>query len=316
MIDANQSSLQRISPDAIDKNPENPRLIFHENEMNQLLESIREVGIQVPLSVYERGDRYVLIDGERRWRCAKKLNLREVPALTQPEPTPLQNLLTMFNIHNVRQAWDLMPMALKLARVRDMLKEDGTSARPRDIAGLTGLPITQVNRALELLELPERYRDMLMEESQKPRDQQKVKADLFVELNKSKRVIERYAPAVFGQVAEDQYVESMLQKYLTGVVKNVVHFRDVSKIARTELAGGETGRVVPVLVRLVKDKNYQIEEAYNETVRSAYETRDITTRTAGLRERLAAFQPGEELPVETKEDLRLLRAEIDRLLGD
>lgn len=316
MIDADQSSLRLIDPDLIDQNPDNPRLIFHENEMTQLRESIREVGIKVPLSVYEKEDRYVLIDGERRWRCAKKLNLREVPAVTQPEPEPLQNLLTMFNIHNVRQAWDLMPMAIKLAQVKEMLEAEGTPARAKDLAGLTGLPITQVNRAFELLELPKKYREMLMKEAQKPRDQQKVKADLFVELNKSKRVIQRYAPAVFRQVTADEYVESMLQKYLGGVVNNVVRFRDVSKIARAELAGGETGQVVPVLVRLVKDKNYRIEDAYRQTVQSAYETRDITTRTTGLRERLADFPPEEELPVETKEDLRLLRAEIDRLLGD
>jgi len=316
LIDADQSSLRLIDPDLIDQNPDNPRLIFHENEMTQLRESIREVGIKVPLSVYEKEDRYVLIDGERRWRCAKKLNLREVPAVTQPEPEPLQNLLTMFNIHNVRQAWDLMPMAIKLAQVKEMLEAEGTPARAKDLAGLTGLPITQVNRAFELLELPKKYREMLMKEAQKPRDQQKVKADLFVELNKSKRVIQRYAPAVFRQVTADEYVESMLQKYLGGVVNNVVRFRDVSKIARAELAGGETGQVVPVLVRLVKDKNYRIEDAYRQTVQSAYETRDITTRTTGLRERLADFPPEEELPVETKEDLRLLRAEIDRLLGD
>lgn len=315
-MDVEHSSLRMIDPDSIDQNPDNPRLIFHEDEMIQLLESIREVGIKVPLSVYEKGDRFVLIDGERRWRCAKRLNLHEVPAVTQPEPSPLQNLLTMFNIHNVRKAWDLMPMAIKLAEVKRMLEEDGGPAKPRDLAGLTGLPITQVNRAFELLELPKKYRNMLMEEAGKPRDQQKIKADLFVEVNKSKRVIQRYAPDVFKQVAEDEYVESMLQKYLNGVVNNVVRFRDVSKIARAERVGGRTDRVVPVLVRLVEDKNYRIEEAFEETSQSAYEARDITTRTVGLRERLAAFKPGEELLAEAKEDLLLLRAEIDRLLGE
>lgn len=315
-MDTEHSSLRVIDPDRIDQNPDNPRLIFQENEMRQLLESIREVGIKVPLSVYEKGDRFVLIDGERRWRCAKRLNLHEVPAVTQPEPSPLQNLLTMFNIHNVRKAWDLMPMAIKLAEVKRMLEEDESPAKPRDLASLTGLPITQVNRAFELLELPEKYRDLLMEEAQKPRDQQRIKADLFVEVNKSKRVIQKYAPDVFEQVTEDEYVESMLQKYLSGVVNNVVRFRDVSKIARAERVGGNTDRVVPVLVRLVEDKSYRIEEAFERTSRSAYEARDITTRTVGLRERLAAFEPGEELLAETKEDLRLLRAEIDRLLGE
>jgi ParB family transcriptional regulator, chromosome partitioning protein len=50
--------LRWIHPDSIDKNPDNPRLIFHENKMEQLLESISEVGIQVPLSGYEKGNRF------------------------------------------------------------------------------------------------------------------------------------------------------------------------------------------------------------------------------------------------------------------
>jgi ParB-like chromosome segregation protein Spo0J len=45
-------ALQEISPDRINPNPQNPRLIFREDEMNQLLESIQEVGIKVPLSVF------------------------------------------------------------------------------------------------------------------------------------------------------------------------------------------------------------------------------------------------------------------------
>src|SRR5712692_8995301 len=102
------STLQEIPSSKIDQNPDNPRLIFREEELNQLLDSIREVGIQVPLAVYRKGQRFVLIDGERRWRCARKLNLATVPAIVQPKPNRLENILMMFNIHNVRSDWELM----------------------------------------------------------------------------------------------------------------------------------------------------------------------------------------------------------------
>src|ERR1700757_2600353 len=92
--------LQEISPDQIRANPDNPRLIFREEEMTQLMESIREVGIKVPVSVFPKAQHFVLIDGERRWRCAKRLNLEAVPAIVQEQPSPLENLLMMFNIHN------------------------------------------------------------------------------------------------------------------------------------------------------------------------------------------------------------------------
>src|SRR5258706_7602252 len=155
-------TLQQINPDEIRKNPENPRLIFREEEMNDLLESIREVGVRVPISVYQDNQKYVLLDGERRWRCSKKLNLSAVPAIVQPKPTKLDNLLMMFNIHNVRVDWDIMPMALKLGDVRKMLESEGKPATPKALAGLTGMKVAAVRRALELLDLPKRFQEMML----------------------------------------------------------------------------------------------------------------------------------------------------------
>src|SRR5262245_9884101 len=86
-------------------NPENPRVNFRQGELEELQESIRQYGIQVPIAVFKRGGNYVLIDGERRWRCASKLNLRTIPALIQREPGALENLLLMFNIHALREQW-------------------------------------------------------------------------------------------------------------------------------------------------------------------------------------------------------------------
>src|SRR5207244_1926735 len=90
---ATQAAVMQVHPDKVDRNPDNPRLIFREDEMNSLLDSIKEVGIQVPVTVYRDADRFTLIDGERRWRCAVKLNLPKMPAIIQPKPTPLENLL-------------------------------------------------------------------------------------------------------------------------------------------------------------------------------------------------------------------------------
>lgn len=309
------SSLIYIDPDEIKQNPENPRLIFRESDMNSLLDSIREVGIQVPLSVYSDRGRYVLIDGERRWRCAQKLNLSEVPALTQPKPGKLENILTMFNIHNVRKDWDLMPMAIKLGQVREMLVGDGKSAKARDLAGLTGVSEPTVRRALELLELPPKYRKMLINEAHKPREQQTVTADLFVEINKSARAIERYVPEVFEEVTPARYLDIMVRKYRSGVVGSVTEFRKVSKMARAERAGEDADEVVPVLVDLSTLADFSIEEAFRETVEAAYERRDLVTRSTSMAEKLHAWPKRRRLPDDLNRSLAHLRKEINRLLG-
>src|SRR5438552_16041821 len=92
-IDAANSDLRQISVDLIDRNPDIPRILFRQGELEQLLESIRLYGVQVPVSVYRQGKRYVLIDGERRWKCALKLNNKSIPALVQDKPSPITNLL-------------------------------------------------------------------------------------------------------------------------------------------------------------------------------------------------------------------------------
>jgi ParB family transcriptional regulator, chromosome partitioning protein len=314
MAQITNTALDHINPDLIDKNPVNPRLIFREAEMNQLLDSIREVGIQVPLSVYSSGKRFVLLDGERRWRCAKKLNLKTVPVLIQPQPSPLENLLTMFNIHNVRTDWDLMPMALKLKDVKELLVEAGQSGTPKALSAVTGVSLPTVRRALELLELPKRYQKLLLDEGKKPRDQQTITADLFVEVNKSKRVIEQYQPQVFEEVSEEQFVDGMIDKYREGVVNNVVRFRDISKIARVERTGGDPAVATPALVRLVRDKSYKIETAYQDTVESAYVIRDVGSRISSLKSRLDELDRSQPLPPTVVSELRDLRSTIDELL--
>lgn len=308
------SPLQEINPDSIRQNPDNPRLIFQEEEMNDLLESIREVGIKVPVSVYSDGTKYTLLDGERRWRCAKKLNLTVVPAIVQPKPTRLENLLMMFNIHNVRVDWDLMPMALKLGDVRNMLAKEGKDTTPKALAAVTGVRLPTVRRALDLLDLPKKYQNMLLKEAEKPRNQQKVKADLFIEVYKSMHAVERYVPAVFKRVTKAGYVESMVKKYIGGVVDNVVAFRDVSKIARAELAGGDKEKAAPTIIKLVKDRKYSIAQAFGDTVQAAYEQRDLLTRLRGITAKLGGYKTVRGLSQDIRAALEDLKTEIDRML--
>ncbi len=93
--DASSSKLKQIRIEQIRPNPDNPRIHFRQKEMNELLESIAIHGVQVPVSVYEDRGSFVLIDGERRWRCCRKLNLVSIPALIQEKPDKLTNLLLM-----------------------------------------------------------------------------------------------------------------------------------------------------------------------------------------------------------------------------
>ncbi len=281
--------------------------------MLQLMESIREVGIKVPISVFSKDETFVLIDGERRWRCSKRLNMKSVPAIVQPEPAPLENILMMFNIHMVREDWDLIAMAKKIGQVRSMLETQGRSVDPKALSALTGVSLTSVKRSLELLDLPDKYQRMLLKEAEKPKSEQRIKPDLFLEIYKSAATIQKYVPEVFEEVSRTAYVDAMVKKYADRVIDNVVAFRDVSKIARADRAGGNRAAAVPAIVNLATKRGYTIDKAYEDTVESAYERRDLISRITSLTERLTAYRgkPTNDMRSALKE----LRAEIDAVVS-
>lgn len=77
-----QESITYIAPDMILPNLYQPRKFFDEEAIDELAQSIKAYGIIQPLSVRRMSnERYELVAGERRLRAAKKLGLKEVPAI-------------------------------------------------------------------------------------------------------------------------------------------------------------------------------------------------------------------------------------------
>jgi len=71
----------KIRVEQIVPNPEQPRTVFDEDEMAVLADSLRQHGLLNPISVEGPYDGYyVLLDGERRWRAARKLGWESIEA--------------------------------------------------------------------------------------------------------------------------------------------------------------------------------------------------------------------------------------------
>ena len=310
------SELAEVSPDEVRPNPDNPRLIFREEDMQILLDSIHSVGIKVPLTVYEERGKYRILDGERRWRCAKKLNLRTIPVIIQPKPSKLENLLTMFNIHNVRVDWDMIATATKLGEVQDLLTKAGDEPTIANLANLTGLSKPMVRNCLELLDLPSKFIKLLFAEAAKPRAEQRITPDLFIEINKSERVIRSYAPEALEGVTPRDYLERMVRKYQSGAARSITSFRSISKIARAERAGASLERAVPVLQEFIQDRSYTIDEAFDDSVAEAYEQRDIASRAEALLQRLSDLKSKRRISASVRAALTALRDRITELLGE
>lgn len=273
--------LENIPIDRIRPNPDNPRMAFRQRELDELQESIRRFGVQVPIAVYKDSAGYVLIDGERRWKCCSKLNFKYIPAIVQPEPSKLQNLLLMFNIHALREQWDLLTVALRLPTVIELLKvEIGREPNELDIANQTGLARGVIRRCRILMDLPDKYKQLLLTELRKPKTQQKISEDFFIELEKALKTVERAMPGLIEN--KNTARNLIITKYQNETIKSIIELRKIPRIARAEKVGADVKIARRGLTRFFSDPDLSIESVYASTVADHYSEKDLVSRIDSL----------------------------------
>jgi ParB family chromosome partitioning protein len=115
-IKSNPNSLQ-LSLDKIHVNPNQPRTNFDSNQINNLVVSIKELGIIQPITVREiKDDKYEIISGERRYRASKIANLESIPCYIKAVEDKT-DLLKMSLVENVQRV-DLDPIEIALTYER------------------------------------------------------------------------------------------------------------------------------------------------------------------------------------------------------
>ena len=262
-------TVRLVEPSKLRRNPENPRLIFHQDELEALEKSIAAQGILVPLTVYKDRTHLVLLDGERRWRCSLKLGLSSVPVIIQPKPNRLQNIMMMFAIHNARRDWDPLPTAIKLSELeREFEARNRRRPIESELAGLASLSRGEVRRLKKLLALPTKYREMLLEELEKPRVKQIITVDHVLETTRGAEALRKRS--VIDKNEEDRLRRSILGKFRSRVEKNTVAPRKLARLARAvgrdEVSLRTARRVV---MTLITKTEYSIEDAFRDSVEQA-----------------------------------------------
>ena len=282
----------------------------------RLTESIRKHGVQVPIAVYKESERFVLIDGERRWRCSLKLNKKTIPALVQEKPDALMNLILMFNIHALREQWDLLTMALKLPRVIDLYKkEHGTAPNEAQLAEQTSLPRSVIRRCRLLMDLPEHHIDLLRSELRKPKNEQRVSEDFYIEMERSLTTVGRSMPELIpGDTEREKVRQALLEKYQKGIIRNLVDLRKIARIARASKVNADQSLARTELGKLFNKPAYTIQQAYDRSVSDAYLERDIQKTIESLIDDLSEI---EQEPIDDSLAglLRTLEETVHRLLG-
>ena len=138
-----------ISVDSISPNPKQPRTVFNEEAMAELVASIKEIGILQPPVVRQTSPgRYELIMGERRFRAAKLAGLRSIPVIIRQ--TPDNELLREALIENIHRS-QLNP--LEEAAAYTQLLQDFNCTHD-ELAQKLGRSRPLISNTMRLLNLP------------------------------------------------------------------------------------------------------------------------------------------------------------------
>ena len=107
------SNLSEVRMDDISPNPNQPRREFDDDSLQELANSIRQIGLVQPITLRDMGDgTYVIIAGERRWRACQRVGLTTIPAYIRTVDD--ENMLEMALVENIQRE-DLTAIEVALA---------------------------------------------------------------------------------------------------------------------------------------------------------------------------------------------------------
>ena len=144
---------REIAPSDIEPNPRQPRQVFDEEALAELVHSIREFGLMQPIVVRELvddagGRRYQLVMGERRWRASQEAGLATIPAIVRE--TADDHLLRDALLENIHRA-QLNPLE-EAAAYQQLLEE--FEVTHEELAGRIGRSRPVISNMIRLLRLP------------------------------------------------------------------------------------------------------------------------------------------------------------------
>jgi ParB family chromosome partitioning protein len=147
------SPIGRLVPiDRVDPNPEQPRQVM--GDLSELMASIAEKGVIEPLVVRQRGHRYQIIAGERRYQAAVQLGMRELPVvIREVDDTEIIEIALVENI----QRKDLGPFE-EAEAMASLAERCGYTHE--DLAKRLGKSRTSITESLALAEMPSDIRNL------------------------------------------------------------------------------------------------------------------------------------------------------------
>jgi ParB/RepB/Spo0J family partition protein len=148
---------EEIPLDRLMRDPQQPRTLFVPGELTALSENIKKFGQRVPVIVFAQGDKFCLIDGERRARAKKLAGQPTVSAIVLPErPSEAELRMLQFSLDYHKASHTAMERSNHLARI---MGETGCNVT--ELADKLDISQGMVSKLLAFQKLPEGLRAVL-----------------------------------------------------------------------------------------------------------------------------------------------------------
>lgn len=196
------------------RDPNQPRKDFGaEGEKNKLKLSIKNYGIEEPIKVTEVSEnRYVIIDGHRRYICAQKLGMKQVPCRIYPKMTDAELETRRYEMQNNRRAWN----SLEKSEALDRIKSSYGFKSNYELADYLGMSRTSVQVAMQMRK--QRISNLtMMERYDVPKSVRMAMLNLFKKLRKIKKL------------EVDDIIEVIFQKIEKKVITKSLDIRKIGK---------------------------------------------------------------------------------------
>ena len=155
-VEALSKTIAEIPTDKIEANPFQPRTEFNPEELQELVQSIKTLGLIQPITVRRLGENaYQLISGERRWRASKLAGLKTIPAYIRLADD--QGMLEMALVENIQRS-NLNPLEVALSYQRLI---DECNLQHDEMAQRVGKERSTISNYIRLLKLPPDIQNVL-----------------------------------------------------------------------------------------------------------------------------------------------------------
>jgi len=156
-LDEKVSELRDLNITDVTADPDQPRRTFDQDALNELADSVREHGVLQPIIVTRKGDGYVIVAGERRYRASKLAGLTTIPALVRTMTD--QNKLEVSLIENLqRRDLNTIETATAYLKLRDQF-----NLTNEQIGKRVNKSQSAVQNTMRLLKLPKNVRELIAE---------------------------------------------------------------------------------------------------------------------------------------------------------